>query len=114
MTSLEKKSFYSFLLLYIISSSIFIVLSAYWYYTAQKNLLASNQYYKLVHVADSISQKIVHAHMKEIELELPDIGDDIVVALIDINNKLKYGSLIKNKLPIKAEYLKLDNCQPRC
>ena len=71
MNDLEKRSFYSFLALYIVSSFLFIVLSGYWYYAAQKNSLESNQYYKLQHIADMLSQKIIYAHMRGVELELP-------------------------------------------
>jgi len=104
LNSLEKRSFYSFLALYIISSTIFIVLSAYWYYTAQKNALASNQYYKLQHVADTLSQKIIKAHMQGIKLDIPRSNKDIVIALIDIDKEVVYGSLQEDFVPKKAEY----------
>jgi len=107
MNTLEKRSFYSFLALYIISSSIFITLSAYWYYTAQKNALQNNQYYRLQHIADTLSQKIINAHMQKIELELPFLDKEIEIALIDVNNNLVYGSIQEDFFPSKAEYFEL-------
>ena len=64
MNSLEKKSFYSFLGLYILSSLIFILVSAYWYYSAQKASLESNDYYTLQHRADTISREIITSYMQ--------------------------------------------------
>ncbi len=104
MNSLEKKSFYSFLALYILSSSVFITLSAYWYYTAQKNALESNQYYKLQHISDTLSQKIIHAHMQGLKLDIPVLDKGIGIALIDVNKEVIYGSLINDFSPSKAEY----------
>lgn len=104
LNSLEKKSFYSFLALYILSSFIFITLSAYWYYTAQKNALQSNQYYKLQHISDTLSQKIIHAHMQGLKLDIPVLDKGIGIALIDVNKEVIYGSLINDFSPSKAEY----------
>ncbi len=92
--------------LYIISSSLFIVLSAYWYYAAQKSALESNQYYKLRHIADTLSQKIINAHMEGKRLEFPALEKGIVVALIDVNQDLIYGSIAQEFFPHKAEYFK--------
>ena len=52
MTDLERKSFYSFLGLYIFSSLLFVSLVGYWYYEAQKSALVNETYYKLEHLAD--------------------------------------------------------------
>ena len=71
LNELEKKSFYSFLSLYLVSSLLFVLLSGYWYYSAQKNSLESETYYKLEHFADKLSGKIINAHMMGRPLELP-------------------------------------------
>jgi len=109
LNKLEKKSFYSFLILYIVSSSIFICLSAYWYYVAQKSSFQSNQYYKLQHIADKVSQSIVYAHMRGLKLETPTVDDDISIALIGINNEIQYGSLTNDFSPTTAEYVDINN-----
>ena len=69
---MEKKSFYSFVILYLVSSFIFVLLSGYWYYSAQKNSLESATYYKLSLIADKLSGLIINAQMKGKTLHLPD------------------------------------------
>ena len=72
LNELEKKSFYSFVTLYLVSSFLFVLLSGYWYYSAQKNSLDSTTYYKLNHIADKLSGLIINAQMKGTTLNLPD------------------------------------------
>lgn len=72
LNELEKRSFYSFVGLYLLSSFIFVLLSGYWYYSAQKNSLESTTYYKLSHIADKLSGLIINAQMKGKPLHLPD------------------------------------------
>ncbi|OHD95278.1 MAG: two-component sensor histidine kinase [Sulfurimonas sp. GWF2_37_8] len=71
MNNLEKKSFYSFLALYLFSSLFFVLLSGYLYFIAQKNSLENATYYKLQHIADDVASHIIHAQMSESELQLP-------------------------------------------
>lgn len=73
MNDLEKKSFYSFLLLYIGSSFLFTVLSGFWYYKASKNSLENTVYYKMQHYADHISGLIINAQMHGTKLNLPEL-----------------------------------------
>lgn len=75
LNKIEKKSFYSFLFLYLGSSFIFVLLSGYWYYSAQKNALENTTYYKLQHIADNISSLIINAHMMQMKLVLPKAED---------------------------------------
>lgn len=104
MNKLEKKSFYSFLALYIVSSTLFIFISAYWYYTAQYNSLEQNEYYRLQHLSDNISQKIINSHMRAIKLEMPKYDKDISVALVDTNGTVVFGKLLDEYIPKKSEY----------
>ena len=106
MNALEKKSFYSFLALYIISSLVFTALSAYWYYTAQKNMFESNQRYRLQHIADTISQGIIHSHMQGQALQVPSF-DDVTVALISVDKEVVYGALMGDFFPNKMEYFEI-------
>ena len=73
MNSYEKRSFYSFLALYLGSSLFFLLLSSFWYYNAQKNALEQRVYYKLQHFADKLASEIIHAHMSGSKLILPKI-----------------------------------------
>jgi len=71
LNELEKKSFSSFLTLYLVSSAVFILLLGNWYYNAQKNAIENEVYYKLIHLADKISGRIINAQMKSTVLTLP-------------------------------------------
>ena len=82
LNSLEKKSFYSFLFLYLGSSLVFVLLSGFWYYSAQKNSLENATYYKLQHLADSISGLIINAHMMGNKLVLPAVENGYEYLLI--------------------------------
>jgi len=106
MNDLEKKSFYSFLGLYIISSFIFLAAIGYWYYTAQKNALETQTYYKLQHIADVKSGEIIMAHMKGLKLKKSFVPEDITLALIDTHGTVVDGKLIKPHMPMKEGYFK--------
>ncbi|WP_373001596.1 sensor histidine kinase [Sulfurimonas sp.] len=82
MNKLEKKSFYSFLALYLGSSLLFTLLSGYWYFSAQKNSLENTTYYKLQHLADTISGLVINAHMTSSPLVLPKVEEDYEYLLI--------------------------------
>jgi two-component system, OmpR family, sensor kinase len=91
MNDLEKKSFYTFLALYLVSSFFFVVLSAFWYYSAQKNSLESETYYKLTHIADKLSSRIINAQMKGESLSLPN-EKGYEYKLIPLSEKTEYKS----------------------
>jgi len=90
LNDLEKKSFYSFLALYLGSSLFFILLSGYWYYSAQKNSLESNTYYKMEHLADKISSLIINAHMHQEALALPEAPKNYEYMLIPTKDTQVY------------------------
>jgi len=106
MNDLEKKSFYSFLGLYIISSFIFLSGIGYWYYTAQKNALETETYYKLQHIADVKSGEIIIAHMQGLELKKSFVPKEITLAFIDTHGTVVDGKLIEPLTPIKVGYFK--------
>ena len=95
LNSLEKKSFYSFLSLYIGSSFLFVLLSSYWYYTAQKNAIESNTYYKLRHLSEQISSAIINSQMRGTTLTLPNVEDGYSYALISTADELVKGDLLQ-------------------
>ena len=104
MNNLEKRSFYSFLGLYIISSFLFLLLIGFWYYTAQKNALENEMYYKLEHITDVKSGDIIVAHMKGKKLKKLDIPKDISLVLIDTKGKIIEGELVNMFNVQKAGY----------
>lgn len=82
LNNLEKKSFYSFLALYLGSSLFFLLLSGYWYFHAQKSSLENATYYKLQHLADKVSGLIIHAQMSGTLLTLPKADEHYEYILI--------------------------------
>ena len=96
MNNLEKRSFYSFLSLYIISSFLFLALAGFWYYTAQKNALESNTYYKLRHLSEQISSAIINAQMRGTTLTLPTVHKAFSYALISTEDQLVKGRLLQD------------------
>ena len=108
LNELEKKSFYSFLALYSISSFLFIALSGYWYYSAQESMYKSNHQYKLQHISDAVSQKIIYSHMQGKVLNLPVLEEGISIALVDVNDKLIYGNIIGDITLSHKEYFEQD------
>ena len=106
MNDLEKRSFYSFLGLYIVSSLLFILATGFWYYTAQKNALKSTAYYKMEHIADSISGEIIMAHMHGRSFHFPSFPRGIYVGLIDTKGKWTEGDLPLKVTPEKTGYFK--------
>ena len=109
LNSLEKKSFYSFLGLYIISSLIFLLVSAYWYYSAQKASFEQNDYYALQHKADALSQKIITTYMQGEPLPHLPITKVESIALINTNGDIVAGQLWPHTEPIIEGYHLLKN-----
>jgi two-component system OmpR family sensor kinase len=109
MNNLERKSFYSFLGLYIVSSFLFISLIGYWYYTAQENALKNETYYKLQHITDIKSGDIIMAHMKGVTLKKSAVPTGIELVLIDIKGQVVEGKLVKSNMTIKAGYYEYDD-----
>ena len=106
MNELEKKSFYSFLGLYIVSSFLFLALIGYWYYEAQKSALENEAYYKLQHISDVKSGDIIVSHMTKKKLKKREIPTDIELALISTEGEIISGKIHMNKLPKEAGYFK--------
>jgi len=108
MNSLENRSFYSFLGLYIISSLLFTLLVGFWYYTAQKNALESNTFYELEHLADTVSGEIIIAHMHHMPLKKIESAEGVSIALIDVDGKLFRGHMPIPVTNVKAGYFQKD------
>ena len=104
MNNLERKSFYSFLGLYIVSSFLFLTLIGYWYYTAQKNALKNEMYYKLQHITDIRAGEIIMAHMQNSTLKAAPKNKEITLALIDKDDNIVEGHLVVAHVPKKAGY----------
>jgi len=104
MNDLEKKSFYSFLGLYIISSFLFLTLIGYWYYTAQKNALENEMHYKLQHITDKKSGDIIMSHMQGTILKKMQVPKDVTLVLISNDDTIVEGKLVLDEIPQKSGY----------
>ena len=109
MNNLEKRSFYSFLGLYVISSFLFLALIGYWYYEAQKNALQNEMYYKLQHITDKKSGDIIMAHMQDKTLAVTPVPKDVSLVLIDTQGKVIEGDLLVASVPKKSGYFRENN-----
>ena len=108
MNNLERKSFYSFLGLYIISSFLFISITGYWYYEAQKSALKNETYYKLQHSADMRSGDIIMAHMHGVALKKSAVPDEITLAFINTQGEVVEGKLFVPNMMLKTGYFEKD------
>jgi len=104
MNDLEKRSFYSFLGLYIISSFLFLMVIGYWYYIAQKNALENEMHYKLQHITDVKSGDIIMSHMQGSVLKRLEVPKDITLALISADDTVVDGTLVLHDIPKKSGY----------
>jgi len=105
MNDLEKKSFYSFLGLYMVSSFLFISLIGFWYYTAQKHALENETHYKLEHIADKKAGELIMAHMHGTPLKKTILPEDVTLALVNTKGRVVEGKLVQTDIPVKPGYL---------
>ena len=108
MNNLEKRSFYSFLTLYIGSSFLFLALAGFWYYTAQKNALQNSNYYQMQHFSDKVSASIINSHMRGGGLHLPAAPSQTELALVSTQNRIVYGSLPQDITSFKNDFFEMD------
>jgi len=96
MNELEKRSFYSFLGLYIVSSFLLIALVGYWYYVSQKQALESKTYYKLEHIIDKEASRIISAQMEGTKYQFIPPMEEIEVTLLDKQGKHINGAQLSH------------------
>ena len=102
MNKITKKSFYSFLALYLISTFTFLFLAAYWFFTSQVAMEKNSNYYKMNHIADSVSAKVIDSQMNNTPFELKAVPK-ANVAILDKNKKLMYGG-VQQKIDFSKEF----------
>ena len=107
MNRFEKKSYYAFLLLYLVSTFILITAGAYWYYTGQKETQGHLLHYKMLHIADETSSLVIHAHMSGSAFKMPPPEEGYDVALLDVDRNVLYGTLPKAMVPIERGVFEL-------
>ncbi|MFK5938483.1 MAG: HAMP domain-containing sensor histidine kinase [Sulfurimonas sp.] len=105
MNKITKKSFYSFLALYLISTFSFLALAAYWFFTSQVAMEKNSNFYKMNHIADTVSARVIKAQMSNTAFTLPRFAK-ADVAILDKNKELIYGGVMQKVDFDKEFYMK--------
>lgn len=93
MNKLTKRSFYSFITLYLVSSFIFLTLASYWFFTAQVSTEMSSNYHKMNNVANKVTAAVITADMMKRDFTLEKFPTT-QVALFDKDLVLRYGKTL--------------------
>lgn len=93
MNKLTKRSFYSFITLYLVSSFILLTLASYWFFTAQVSTEMSSNYHKMNNVANKVTAAVITADMMKRDFTLEKFATT-QVALFDKDQTLRYGKTL--------------------
>ncbi|MDF1878070.1 HAMP domain-containing histidine kinase [Sulfurimonas sp. SAG-AH-194-C20] len=102
MNKITKRSFYSFLSLYLISSFIFLALAAYWFFTSQVSMEMNNNFYRMTQIADKVSSHIIQAHMMNKSYTLESFPH-AKVAMLSKDKKVLQGNF-SNKIDYTKDF----------
>lgn len=106
MNKITKRSFYSFLTLYLVSSFTFLSLASYWFFTAQLATEMNANFHKMNNTSNKIVSDVIYAHLMKTDFVLQKFPD-ATIALFDANKNLRYGSLLKD-VDFSKKYYKED------
>jgi two-component system OmpR family sensor kinase len=95
MNQITKRSFYSFLTLYLVSSFIFLTLASYWFYNSQLQAELNTNFHKMNNIANTVASDVIFAHMMDEPFILKSFPD-VNIALFDAKKTLHFGSLLQN------------------
>ena len=107
MNKITRRSFYSFLALYLISSFAFLTLAAYWFFNSQVAMEKSSNFYKMNNIAEKVSSEVIRSHMTGEKFTLK-IFPSANIALLDEDKNILYGSLNQKVDYSKEFYMKGD------
>jgi len=107
MNKITRRSFYSFLALYLISSFVFLTLAAYWFFNSQVAMEKSSNFYKMNNIAEKVSSEVISSPMTGEKFDLK-IFPSANVALLDENRNILYGTLSQKIDYSKEFYMKDD------
>jgi two-component system OmpR family sensor kinase len=100
----EKRSWLSFVALYLVSTFVLIGLGSWWYYSGQLKSLDSLLQYSMRHITDDLGSRVIHAHMQGSTFEMPAYEATYSVALLDADGHIVYGTLPDVKSPIREGF----------
>lgn len=105
LTKDEKRTFYSFLGLYLGSSLFLISLISWLFYTSSSKQLEELTISKMEIIASDISHKIIQSHMLNRNLDLKSLH---------VNKNFKYGLYNQDKKPLHVDFIdRVDFTQKR-
>lgn len=107
MNKITRRSFYSFLALYLISSFAFLTLAAYWFFNSQVAMEKSKNFYKMNNIAEKISSNVIHSHMSGEKFELAMFPKS-TVAILDKSKNLIDGIITQEVDYSQQFYMKND------
>ncbi|PHQ92561.1 MAG: two-component sensor histidine kinase [Sulfurimonas sp.] len=106
MNKITKRSFYSFIALYLVSSFIFLALASYWFFTAQVSTEINSNYHKMNNIANKVAADVIYADLMKTDFTL-EIFPAVKVSLYDKNKKILYGSSLQ-EIDFSNDYYKND------
>jgi len=96
LTSNEKKSFFSFLGLYLGSSFILMILAMFFYYKNEKTLYIDLAKSNMQHTVSKISNEIVISHMTNKKFDKSKYLNEYEISFYDKKQNLLFGNLQEN------------------
>lgn len=98
LTASEKSTFFRFLLLYLGSSLVLLILVGFLYYENEKKLYTDLTKSRLQNIVSQISNEVIISHMKDLDFNEKKYLNsyDYRVSFYDINKKIVFGNLKKD------------------
>ncbi|MCT7505855.1 HAMP domain-containing histidine kinase [Aliarcobacter cryaerophilus] len=95
LTSSEKKSFFSFLALYLGSSFILMLIALFFYYQNEKTLYLDLVKSNMQNIVSKVSNEIIISHMLDVEFDKNIYlnNQDYKISFYDKNKNLLFGNL---------------------
>ncbi len=95
LTSSEKKSFFSFLALYLGSSFILMLIALFFYYQNEKTLYLDLVKSNMQNIVSKVSNKIIMSHMLDVEFDKNIYlkNQDYKISFYDKDKNLLFGNL---------------------
>ena len=95
LTSSEKKSFFSFLALYLGSSFILMLIALFFYYQNEKTLYLDLVKSNMQNIVSKVSNEIIISHMLDVEFDKNIYlnNQDYKISFYDKDKNLLFGNL---------------------
>ncbi len=106
MNKEEKKALWSFLSIYVISSTIFMIIIAYMYFDKEIKMVKMNYKMNLGQEALQIKADILETHMKNKKYTFKSKNDKYQYGILSQNDKFIYSNLkYPDEINLNKEYV---------